>query len=161
VILAETAFPWADSTNIYGIPASTNGQVEFVVELAKAMKRLPGGRGAGILWWGAEYQALSGMGLAGFDKKSFFDADGNVLPVADAFGQLVAPLKLNIRLQGTNVLLQWPLSGAGSSLVTAVAPADFAAWSPSTNTVETSGTCLGVLAPCNLDRSRFFRLQAN
>jgi len=163
VILAETAFPWADadSTNIYGIPVSTNGQVEFVVELAKAVKRLPGGKGAGILWWGAEYQALSGMGLAGFDKKSFFDASGNVLPVVDAFGQLVAPLELNIRLQGTNVLLQWPLSGAGSSLLSSVAPTNPAAWSRSTNPVETSGTFFGVLTPWNIERSRFFRLQSN
>ncbi|HWH71589.1 MAG TPA: glycosyl hydrolase 53 family protein, partial [Candidatus Sulfotelmatobacter sp.] len=159
VLLAETGFPWANSTNLYGIPATPNGQVEYVVALAKVMKRLPGGRGAGMLWWGAEYQSLPGVSLAGFDKRSFFDAEGNVLPVAEAFGQLVAPLKFDIRLQGTNVLLQWPLSGAGSSLLTASEPTA-AAWSPVTNTIATTGTVFGITAPSSVEPRRFFRLQA-
>jgi len=101
VILAETAFPWTNSTNLYGIPASTNGQVQFLGELTNIMKRLPANLGAGIVWWGAEYQAVPGVNEGGFGQKSFFDASGNMLPVVDGLGQLVAPLRLNIRLPGT------------------------------------------------------------
>ena len=159
VILAETAFPWANSTNLYGIPASTNGQVEYTVALAQVVRRLPGARGAGIFWWGAEYQTLPGFGLAGFDKKSFFDSDGNVLPVADAMGQLVAPLKMEIRMRGTNLFLQWPLSGADAALASSIELSPTASWLAMTNTVQNTGALYSVTAPLGLEQSRFFRLQ--
>src|SRR5262249_42686989 len=92
VMVMETAFPWANSTNLYGIPASTNGQVQFVVELAKVIKRLPASKGLGVFWWGTEYQQLSGYSFGGWDRRSFFDATGEVLPVADAFGAMSAPV---------------------------------------------------------------------
>ena len=163
VILAETAFPWTNSTNIYGIPATPDGQVQFVAELAKIMKRLPANLGAGIFWWGAEYQSVPGVNLGGFDQKSFFDAAGNALPVVAAFGQLVAPVRLNIRMQGTNVLVQWPLSGAGADLFSALWPADTnnAAWTAATNQVETTGAWFSATAPSTIDPGRFFRLQSD
>jgi arabinogalactan endo-1,4-beta-galactosidase len=65
--------------------------VQFVIELAKIVKGVPGGRGAGIFWWGTEYQQLSGQGLAGFDQRSMFGSGGNVLPVAEVFGAMTAP----------------------------------------------------------------------
>jgi arabinogalactan endo-1,4-beta-galactosidase len=46
VVVVETAFPWANSSDIYGIPATTNGQVQFVVggcPMAKA-RAFSGGR---------------------------------------------------------------------------------------------------------------------
>lgn len=91
VLVAETAFPWSNSTNLYGLAASPSGQVEFVAALAQAMECIPAPQRAGIVWWGAEYQALPRMGLAGFDRKSFFDSQGNVLPVVEALGRLAAP----------------------------------------------------------------------
>jgi arabinogalactan endo-1,4-beta-galactosidase len=93
LIIAETAFPWTNSTNVFGIPASADGQVQFVAELAKILKDLPDGKGAGIFWWGTEYQRVPGVGTAGFDARSFFDRDGNTLPVADALGRLAVRQK--------------------------------------------------------------------
>ncbi len=93
VMPLETAFPWEGSEPVLGIPASPEGQVAFVVELAKTLKGLPRGRGMGLFWWGAEYQAMPGLGLAGFNRRSFFNAEGDVLPVAGAVGQLTAPLR--------------------------------------------------------------------
>src|SRR4029453_4767240 len=83
VIVAETAFPWTGSTNIAGLPATPEGQVQYVAELAKVLNSVPNHGGLGIIWWGTEYQRLTGMGLAGFDRRSFFDASGNILPVAN------------------------------------------------------------------------------
>ena len=92
IMVMETAFPFTNSADIFGIPASTNGQVQFVVELAKIIKGVPGGLGAGVFWWGTEYQQLSGYSLAGFDQRSMFGKGGNVLPVAEAFGAMTAPV---------------------------------------------------------------------
>ena len=44
IFIAETDFPYIFSTNIYGIPATTNGQVQFVVTLAQIVKARP------IIW---------------------------------------------------------------------------------------------------------------
>src|SRR5262249_15027492 len=65
IVIAETDFPWSNSTNIYGIPASTNGQVQFVMALAQIVKSVPGGLGAGIIWWGTEFQPVPGANQAG------------------------------------------------------------------------------------------------
>src|SRR4029077_2348106 len=113
VLIAETDFPWANSTNIYGIPASPDGQVQYLATLAQVVKTVPGGLGMGICWWGSEYQSVTNANLAGFDKRSFFDGAGNVLPIVDAVGQLVAPIRLAAALDNLNLTLSWPLSGAG------------------------------------------------
>jgi arabinogalactan endo-1,4-beta-galactosidase len=160
IVIAETDFPWANSTNIYGIPASTNGQVQYVTALAQIVKALPGGMGMGVFWWGTEYQPVSGANQAGFGNRSFFDGGGNVLPVADAFGDLVAPLVLSPGLSGNNLIITWPLSGAGMSLMTTTNLTPPAAWLPVTNTVQSTGTVFNVTLPIG-DNSRFYRLQSN
>ncbi|BDI31174.1 hypothetical protein CCAX7_32250 [Capsulimonas corticalis] len=95
VVIAETDFPWnpqdefaKDSAKLAGIPASQQGQVQFVETLGKVLREVPGGRGAGIYWWAAEYLPLTGVRLGGFEGRSFFDAGGNALPVIDAMGKL-------------------------------------------------------------------------
>ena len=164
IIIAETAFPWTNSfwtTNIYGIPGTTNGQVQFLSALAQVMRRLPGRLGAGICWWGAEYQQVNGVNESGFNTASFFDAGGNVLPVADAFGQLVAPVKLVPGLADTTLSLQWPLSGAGMLLVTTTNLMSPAAWLPVTNTIQNTGPSFTVTLPVDSSQCRFYRLQSN
>jgi arabinogalactan endo-1,4-beta-galactosidase len=89
VVIVETAFPWSGSTNVCGIPATPEGQVQFSHAVKDILQGVP--NLTGIVWWGTEYQQLSGLGLAGFDRRSFFDATGNVLPVASALGDLAAP----------------------------------------------------------------------
>jgi len=121
LIIAETGFPWANSTNLFGIPATTNGQVQFVATLAQIVNSVPGRRCVGIYWWAAEYQMLNGYNLAGFDKKSFFDSDGDILPVADAFGQLSAPILVKTLRNGSQLTLTWPMSGSGLRIARATA----------------------------------------
>ncbi len=161
VVIAETGFPWADSTNIYGIPASTNGQVEFVTALAQVIKSVPGGQGIGVFWWGTEYQRLNGYNLAGFDRRSFFGDGGNVLPVADVFGRLAAPLVMRATPMGSAVNLDWPLSGAGASLMETTGLAASAIWWPVTNVVQSTGAVFSTTLGASNSAARFYRLQTN
>ena len=161
VVVAETDFPWQFSTNIYGIPATTNGQVQYVAALAQVVKGVPNGLGAGIFWWGTEYQPVSGANQAGFGNRSFFDGGGNVLPVADAFGQLNAPLVLSAGLAGNSLAVTWPLSGAGMSLTSSTNLAVSAGWARVTNTIQSTGTLYTVTVPIDASRTRFYRLQSN
>ncbi len=168
LLVAETAFPWTGSTNIYGIPTTTNGQVQYVAALAQVIKSTPRALGAGVFWWGTEYQRLSGYNLAGFDQRSFFGSGpnspvvaGNVLPVADAFGGLAAPITLSASLATNRLTLAWPLSGAGLALNTATTLYPAAVWSPVTNAVQNTGAVFNVTLPIDLVQSRFYRLQSN
>jgi len=62
---------------------------------------------------------VSGVNEAGFNTASFFDVNGNVLPVADAVGGMAAPLLIKPSLMAqTNFQLQWPFSGAALKLMT-------------------------------------------
>jgi arabinogalactan endo-1,4-beta-galactosidase len=164
VMVMETGFPWTNSywtTNIYGIPGTTNGQVQFLVALAQTVKNVPGLLGTGIFWWGAEYQQTKGVNEAGFNTASFFDSDGNVLPVADAVGQLAASLMLNPSLTGLNLTLRWPLSGAGMTLTTATNLTPPSAWLRVTNAAQNTGTTFSVNLPIGSSGCCFYRLQSN
>jgi arabinogalactan endo-1,4-beta-galactosidase len=160
IIVVETAFPWSNSADIQGIPATPEGQVQFVIELARIVKSLPDGMGVGAVWWGTEYQRLSGIGLAGFDRRSFFDATGNVLPVASALGQLAAPIQIVPSLTGAALTLRWPFSGAGLSLAMATNLSPAAAWAPVTDAVQSTGLIFSVTLPGSASHSRFYRLQS-
>ncbi len=99
VMVAETAFPWDTKSRgdkaIVGIMPGREGQVQFMEKLAAIVKGVPNGRGMGIFYWAAEFQPLAGTGLAGFENSSFFDEDGNALPVLKAFGQLSKPTSVS------------------------------------------------------------------
>ncbi len=168
VMVAETAFPWGGTTNVYGIPATTNGQVQFVAALAQVVKSLPGRRGTGVFWWGTEYQRLSGYNLAGFDKRSFFASGtgspaptGSVLPVNDAVGALAAPITLSAGVKSGSLTIEWPLSGAGMSLKTATNLNAVGGWSSVTNSVQSTGAVFNVSLPLDAVQSRFYRLQGD
>lgn len=160
VIVAETAFPFSNSTNIYDIPASTNGQVQFVTALAEVVKGVPGGRGMGIFWWGSEYQRLSGYNLAGFDKRSLFGSGGAVLPAATALGQLSANLTLSTSVSNQTLQMRWPLSGAGMALTSSSNPAETSAWRSVTNAVTNTNMIYSTNVPIETGSNRFFRLQS-
>ena len=164
VMLCETAFPWTNSiwaTNIYGYSPTTNGQTQFVIALAQLVKQVPNGLGAGIFWWGTEYQKKSGVNTAGFETASFFSADGNMLPVASAFGQLTAPLALVATRSVTHLTLSWPLSGAGMGLVTASTLGPDSVWSPLALDVQSTGTVIYAQLPAGTNQGQYFRLQGN
>jgi arabinogalactan endo-1,4-beta-galactosidase len=98
VLIAETAFPWrtagADGKPlppIAGIAPGPAGQVAFARSLGRILATLPGHAGLGICWWGAEYRPGCGYNTDGFDGRSFFDQDGQLLPVVGALGALALP----------------------------------------------------------------------
>jgi arabinogalactan endo-1,4-beta-galactosidase len=161
VVVAETAFPWTNSTDVVGLPATPAGQSSYVIELAKIVKGVPGGLGLGVFWWGTGYQRLSGVPTAGFEHRSFFGAGGDVLPAADTWGRLAAPLVLKAGLAGTRLTLSWPLSGAGLSLTSVSTLAPPISWSPSTNLVQSSGLAFETTLPADDQPGRFFRLEGN
>lgn len=160
VMVMETAFPRANSTNLFGIPATTNGQVQFVVELAKIIKRVPGGQGAGVFWWAAEYQSVSGANLAGFQQRSFFGADGNVLPAAAAFGAMTTPVNISPSLSNNLLILQWPLSGAGLALKSSTNLTS-PVWTNTTNAIQDTTPGFSTSVPLDATPQRYFRLQSN
>ena len=159
VMVMETAFPRSNSTNIYGIPASTNGQVQFVIELAKIIKSVPGGKGAGVFWWAAEYQSVSGANLAGFNQRSFFGSDGNVLPVAEVFGAMTAPMNISPSISNNLLILKWPLSGAGMALKSSTNLTS-PVWTNTTNVIQNTNPVFSTSVPIDVSTSRFFRLQS-
>jgi arabinogalactan endo-1,4-beta-galactosidase len=104
VLIAETAVPWATTSwdgkplsPIHGIPAGPDGQVRFVRELGRIVGGLPGGSGLGVVWWGAELQTTPGINADSFDQRSFWGADGRLLPVARELGALARTLRREAR----------------------------------------------------------------
>jgi arabinogalactan endo-1,4-beta-galactosidase len=103
IFIAETDLPWIYSTNIFQIPASSSGQIQFVNILGQVMRSAPNNSGAGIFWWGAEYQ-WPNANEAGVGTRSFFDKNGNLLPAAGALGQLGTSLNLSANLNRLSAL---------------------------------------------------------
>jgi arabinogalactan endo-1,4-beta-galactosidase len=161
IVIAETAFPWTtNGTPLTGIAPGVDGQIRFVIELASIVKNLPGNVGAGIIWWGTEYQSVPGLGLAGFDSRSFFDREGNTLPVASALGQLTAPVQLTAGLTDDALILRWPFSAAGMVLMTATNLTPFAVWQPVPAALQSTGLTFSVALTARTNHSRFYRLES-
>jgi arabinogalactan endo-1,4-beta-galactosidase len=94
VMVAEVAFPWTNlvtrwTNKLYGFNPTVGGQVEFMSAVRKVVDNVPEHLGAGIFYWGAEYQPMRGGNGGGFSTASLFDFQGNVLPAADALGKPV------------------------------------------------------------------------
>jgi hypothetical protein len=117
--------------------------------------------GAGIFYWGTEYQAANGVNEAGFNTASFFDAGGNVLPAAGALGGTAAPLVITPSLAGTSLQLQWPFSGAASKLMTSTTLVPAVAWSVVTDSIQITGNVFTVLLPSSNNIATFYRLQSD
>ncbi len=167
IIVAEDAFPYTNTCpsawlgKLYGYPPTPAGQVSFIAALARIVESVPNHLGAGFVYWGAEYQAASGVNEAGFNSSSFFDAGGNVLPVARAVGGMAAPLLISPSLNGSNLQLQWPFSGAALMLTTTTTLEPSAIWSLVPNTAQTTGVVFTVTLPVDSSQTRFYRLQPN
>ena len=81
IIVVETAFNWkpaAGATHHFDFPESPAGQLEELKAVDAAVRAIPGGLGWGVFWW--EPAAEHELGA-----RSFFDDQGNVLPVIRAF----------------------------------------------------------------------------
>ncbi len=159
IVIAETGFPFMNSTNLVGFTASTNGQVDYTIALAQIVKGLPGARGLGIFWWAAEYQATSGYNLAGFNQRSLFDTNGNALPAAWTLGQLSAPLVMSAVRTNGSLRLQWPLSGAGLTLQTTTNLTS-PNWQSASNSVIATNGAYSTSQPFG-EGLRLYRLKSN
>jgi arabinogalactan endo-1,4-beta-galactosidase len=80
IIVVETAYNWTPGYFIgkkSDFPESPEGQEEFLRAVDSAVRAIPNGLGQGVFWWEPAAEAeLHG--------RSFFDNDGNVLPVIHA-----------------------------------------------------------------------------
>lgn len=80
VILVEAAYNWTPTEykdKLAPFPETPEGQKEFWDEVNRVVLNIPNNRGIGIFWW---EPAVSRRG-----SRSFFDAEGNVLPVINVF----------------------------------------------------------------------------
>jgi len=81
IIVVETASNWTP-VGMAGkkaeFPETPQGQLAFLRAVDAAVRAIPNGLGQGVFWW----EPAAKGGLRG---RSFFDNDGNVLPVIAAF----------------------------------------------------------------------------
>jgi len=91
IIVVETAANWTpnpDSKVKLDFPKSPEGQKAFLQALKGVVRSIPNNLGEGIFWW---EPAAEGP----IRGRSFFDNDGNVLPVITAFDSTaVAPARV-------------------------------------------------------------------
>lgn len=90
IIVVETAYNWRpahESADRVGPFAETpEGQREFLDEVTRIVLAVPDGRGKGIFWW---EPAVGNRG--GLVSRSFFDGNGNALPVLSVFDKYTRP----------------------------------------------------------------------
>ena len=93
VMVVETSYPWraggwesmVTDTAAMTWPASTQGQTRFLKDVVDAVATVPGGHGAGVVWWYPESIPVSGLFIWAGGSLALFDSTGNVLPAASAF----------------------------------------------------------------------------
>ena len=164
LVVVETAFPWVttnwDGTpigQVAGITPGPQGQVQFLNALADTVAAVPGGKGAGLFWWGAEYQPLPGYNLAGFEGRSFFNYQGNALPIVAALGRRSRPTLSLWRWEPSGwVCLE--ATGPAGAMFDLEASTDFVTWCSLGVLTNRLGTASAVLSATNLPGS-FFRVR--
>ena len=79
IIVVETAYNWTPGRagKSQDFPETPQGQLAFLRAVDAAVRAIPKGLGQGVFWW----EPAAEGGLRG---RSFFDNDGNVLPVIAA-----------------------------------------------------------------------------
>jgi arabinogalactan endo-1,4-beta-galactosidase len=91
VIVVEAAYNWRpareSSGRVQPFPETPEGQREFLDELTRIVMNTPNGRGKGIFWWEPAVAGRSGL-----VSRSFFDENGNSLPVLSTFDKYTLPL---------------------------------------------------------------------
>ena len=99
VLLCETAYPWtlqwADNThNVVGredqllpaFPANPDGQADFIRRVRQIVSEVPGGRGFGLVYWGADDVSVPPEGSA-WENMTLFGPEGGVLPALRVLGR--------------------------------------------------------------------------
>jgi arabinogalactan endo-1,4-beta-galactosidase len=94
VMVVETTYPWraggweTGATSLWAMTwgVTPTGQAQFLRDVLNAVATVPGGRGVGVVWWYPEAMQVPGLFIWGGGSLALFDAAGNVLPAAAAFG---------------------------------------------------------------------------
>lgn len=94
VMVVEAAYPWRAGgwegmvTNAAAMvwPISPQGQESYLGAVVAAVAAVPGGRGAGVVWWYPESIVVSGVSAWAGGSLALFDASGGILPAASALG---------------------------------------------------------------------------
>jgi arabinogalactan endo-1,4-beta-galactosidase len=90
IIVVETAYHWRANHETAAqsepFPETPDGQRDFLDAVAGVVMNTPGGLGKGVFWWEPAVGGHSGL-----VSRSFFDEDGNSLPVLDAFDKYTRP----------------------------------------------------------------------
>lgn len=90
IVVVETAYYWKSNREtgdrVGPFPETPVGQRDFLDELTRVVLQTPDERGKGIFWW---EPAVGNRGSLG--ARSFFDADGNSLPVLSVFDKYTRP----------------------------------------------------------------------
>jgi arabinogalactan endo-1,4-beta-galactosidase len=91
IIVVETAYNWRPAREtadrVGPFPETPEGQRDFLDELTRVALAAPDGRCKGVFWW--EPAAGSRGGLV---SRSFFDENGNPLPVISVFDKYTRPV---------------------------------------------------------------------
>lgn len=93
VAVVETSYPWRPGgwegmVTVFGAmtwDASQQGQAQFLHDVVVAVAAVPGGHGAGVLWWYPEAIPVSGLSVWGGGSLALFDAVTGLLPAAGQF----------------------------------------------------------------------------
>jgi arabinogalactan endo-1,4-beta-galactosidase len=99
LMVVETAYPftlergddhnnfvWQESQLQPGFSATPEGQAAFLTELHRIVKAVPGGLGAGVVYWAPEYVAAPYMPTP-YENLALFDLEHRLLPGASALGR--------------------------------------------------------------------------
>jgi arabinogalactan endo-1,4-beta-galactosidase len=90
VMVVEAAYNWRPARESSGragpFPETPEGQREFLDEVTRIVMNTPNGRGKGVFWW---EPAVGNRG--GLVSRSFFDEEGNALPVISVFDKYTRP----------------------------------------------------------------------
>lgn len=90
VMVVETSYPWraggwegmASNRAAMTWPVSPAGQAMFVADVRDAVATVPGGQGAGVVWWYPESIVVPGIFAWGGGSLALFNANGDLLPAA-------------------------------------------------------------------------------
>jgi arabinogalactan endo-1,4-beta-galactosidase len=94
VMVVEAAYPWraggwegmvTDSAAM-AWPASPQGQESYLRAVVGAVAAVPGGLGAGVVWWYPESIVVPGVSAWAGGSLALFDTSGGILPAGSAFG---------------------------------------------------------------------------
>ena len=94
VMVVETSYPWrgggwedvATDRTAMTWTVSPQGQAQFLRDVLDAVAAVPGGHGAGVVWWYPEAIQVPGLFIWGGGSLALFDASGDVLPAGAEFG---------------------------------------------------------------------------